>query len=290
MKTRTPQETLKEFKQLNKVAREKRAVKNGFADAASYLTHLETLASAKVPKSVIKTKKTATPPPPAAPAPIAKAKGSRKPKATAIPVLIHVADILDASGSMSGPKFINALKGINKGIEGLKCDKSGADYTYTLCDFSDDTLFPFIKRPLCSVTNYSGETRGSTALWDAIGRTVRNIQKEDWVTGTKVLVNIYTDGQENASREFSQKEIAAMIKVLSEQGWTFTFVGTSTDVAYVTRHLHIDESNTLVYDGSAKGLEKSLSATVTGRARYASAAVAGEDVSRGFYKDLSDNK
>lgn len=287
MKTKTPLETLKAFKQLNKVAREGRAKRLGFVDAAACLAYLEsqvksTSASGQPKKATTKTKTA----PPSASVKEAPSKG-RKGKQPSVPVLIHVADVLDASGSMNGPKFINALKGINKGIEGLKCDASGAEYTYTLCDFSHDVLFPFVKRNLQGVHNYSGETRGSTSLYDAIGQTIRKIEA-NWIPGAKVLVNIYTDGQENSSKEFSGKEIAAMIKVLSGQGWTFTFVGTDHDVAYVVNNLHIHESNTLVYDGSAQGLEKSLSATVKSRGAYAQAAVRGEDVSVGFYKDLSN--
>lgn len=287
MKTRTPEETLKEFKQLNKVAREKRAVKMGFANAAAYLSHLEVQASAK--KSTI----TNYPKKPKSVAKVAPKKESpKKVKATppaGVETLIHVADVLDASGSMNGPKFNNALYGINKGVQGLREDTSGAIYTYTLCDFSNDIRFPAVKEQLGAIGTIVGETRGSTALYDAIGQTIRKVQ-DGIAPGAKVLVNIYTDGQENASREFKEREIAAMIKVLSGQGWTFTFIGTDHDVSYVTRNLHIDKSNTLVYDGSAQGLEKSFNATLTARSSYAQKAVAGEDVSTGFYKDLSNKQ
>jgi len=281
-------EELKSFKQYNKTARETRAKKLGYASAAAYISYLEACIAGKktgVSAGHPSMKGNTVPPVPAGD-PLSQ---PTPPPSVDNNVTIHVADVLDASGSMEGGKFNNALKGINLGIKELKSSKTPVKHTYTLCDFSDDIVFHYIKGPLDSVETIKGKTRGSTALYDAIGTTIEKVGDIDGTgvkPGDKVLVNIYTDGQENASRRFNVGQIATKIKALSECGWTFTFVGTQQDVAYVTRNLHIHESNTLVYDGTAVGLERSMIKTMSARQSYSESASRGEDVSKGFYKDV----
>jgi|GEM_PF-234238 len=287
MDTKKPSESLKGFKQYNKVAREVRAKKLGYADAATYIAYLESLINSgdvfpeccsKSPgsKSKCTSSKDCT-----------KSKKSTKTTKTSpkeYPT-IHIVDVLDSSGSMMGGKHDAALKGINSGIKDLKESKVKVVYTYTLVDFSTDIRFIHTKANLLAVGRVGCTTRSSTALFDAIGQAVEKvlpgIGKDD-----KVLVNIYTDGQENASKSFTAGNISLLIEDLSTKGWTFTFIGTPQDVAYASNILKIHKSNTLSYDGTAKGLEKSLTATRSSRQIYASAVQDGLDVSQGFYKNI----
>lgn len=267
--TKTPQEKLKSFKQMNKVARETKAKREGFTDAASYLVYLEKEASKGASSSYKSNGSTSS--------------SSKSKKSTT--VTVHVADVLDASGSMNGEKFNAALSGINIGIANLKSDTNPIEYTYTLCDFSDSVLFPQLLKPIIDVRKVSGATRGSTALFDAIGKTVEKIS-EAVGPNDKVLINIYTDGQENASRTFRAGQISNIIEDLSSKGWTFTFIGTDADVAYAQSMLKFDSSNTLVYDGTATGLEASMIKTNSARVNYSNKVSKGEDVSKGFFKDI----
>jgi hypothetical protein len=123
-------------------------------------------------------------------------------------------------------------------------------------------------------------------LFDAIGKSVESL-KPNLQPGDKVLVNIYTDGQENSSRHFTAEAINTLIKALSETGWTFTFIGTKEDVAYAQSRLSFKASNTLIYDGTAKGLEKSFMVNNVSRSAYSSAVADGLDVSEGFFKDIN---
>ena len=127
--------------------------------------------------------------------------------------------------------------------------------------------------------------RGSTALYDAIGKTFQKLDKSV-KNGEKVLVNIYTDGQENSSREFTAQLISRAIEDLKSKGYTVTFIGTNHDVAYVVHNLKIHESNTLAYDGSGAGLDKAMTLNSTARSNYSAKLQKGEDVSLGFYKDV----
>ena len=287
MDTKKPSEALKGFRQFNKTAREVRAKKLGYADAATYIAYLESLinsgdvfpgCSSKSPGSKSKTTSSED-----------CTKSTKSTKATktnpkGYPT-IHIVDVLDSSGSMMGGKHDAALKGINSGIKDLKESKVRVNYTYTLVDFSTDVRFVHTKDKLLSVGKVACGTRSSTALFDAIGDAIVKVSPGA-VKDDKVLVNIYTDGQENSSRRYTAHDISGFIDQLSTSGWTFTFIGTPGDVAYATNILKIHESNTLSYDGTAKGLEKSLTATRSSRTAYSTAVQDGLDVSVGFYKNI----
>jgi hypothetical protein len=176
--------------------------------------------------------------------------------------------------------------GINRGIKELKEDKNNVTYTYTLCDFSDDIRFLHTTDPLTVVTEYRGVTRGSTALYDAIGDSIAKVSpvKKD---ADVVLVNIYTDGQENSSRRYNAQKIATLIEELGSLGWTFTFIGTVEDVKYAQRNLKFHDSNTLIHDNTERGMESAFMTNSVSRSSYSSKVAAGEDVSKGFYKDIN---
>lgn len=267
--TKTPSELLKSFKQYNKEAREKKAIKEGFADATHYITYLESIITGTYSGLT----------------PILPPKSGTSKKPTSRPT-IHIVDVLDASGSMSGGKFTAALKGINEGLSALLKDTAAVNYTHSLCDFSDDIRIPFVKRNRGSFAYYESITRGSTSLFDAIGETIEQINV-DLKSTDKVLINIYTDGQENSSRKYNRTQISSLIRDLSKVGWTFTFIGTAVDTKFATDNLNMDESNSLVYDGTAEGLAKSFVTNSLARSAYGAKVAAGEDVSLGFYKDIN---
>lgn len=281
MSTKTNEEMLKTIKQYNKTTREIKAKKEGFATSIIMISYLQGFISSGLGKETYfpLTGKVVQDNTPQSPGP-----GKTKKASKVIPV-IHVIDILDASGSMAGSKYNAAVKGINMGVTLLKKDTAEVSYTYTLCDFSSDVIFRHITQPLSKVGNFRGNTRGATALYDAIGdsiNAIRHILKGDY----KVLVNIYTDGQENSSRRFNAKQISSLIEDLSKVGWTFTFIGQQDDVDYAQKNLKFDKSNTLVHDNTGAGLEKAFVTNSVARSAYSSKVSAGEDVSKGFYKDI----
>lgn len=282
MNTKTNAEMLVALKRYNKTARETKAKKEGFKDAVSFIAYLEGFINSGLGGDAYFSPKSK---PTEIPENVGQGPAVKQKESKQRPV-IHVADVLDSSGSMSGSKHAAAIKGINLGVENLKKDVAEVDYTYTLCDFSSDVVMKHITEKLSKVSHFRSITRGATALYDAIGETITRIQDvakpED-----KVLVNIYTDGEENCSTKFNTAKISALIKELSKIGWTFTFIGTAGDVAFAQRNLKFDASNTLVHDNTGAGMEKAFTANNTARSTYSSKVSAGEDVSRGFYKDIN---
>ena len=85
-------------------------------------------------------------------------------------------------------------------------------------------------RPL-SLTDY--QPQALTPLHDTIGESVIkhcNVLASADATNYQVLMTVLTDGEENASKEYTRPVIHGLIEQLKEQGWTFTYIGTNHDV------------------------------------------------------------
>ena len=272
----TPAEAAKEIKtvkQCNKVAREKRAVKRGFKTSAEYLTALTNVVNGTV-----------------APEKVTSSKPAKKKVASKVGVrpVIFVFDVLDRSGSMgsgNNSKIAIANQGINSGLIKLREEESklGVDYKHLLVTF-DGTVELGEVVPVASAKPINIKSRGLTALNDAIvasiDRALTVKSKDD-----KVLINVYTDGGENASGT-STERVKARIEACEKDGIVITFIGTTFDTATAIRIYSIHDSNTMSYDGTAKGMGQTMQSTNSARSAFSKKVVAGEDVSNGFYKKI----
>jgi hypothetical protein len=101
--------------------------------------------------------------------------------------------------------------------------------------------------------------RGSTPLWDAVGRMVARIDSE---IGTRAdagkpiedqLVLIVTDGFENASREFDGISIASLVEARKKLGWTFVFLGSDESTFAEGARMRVSAGNTRQWDKSGEG-------------------------------------
>ena len=123
-----------------------------------------------------------------------------------------------------------------------------------------------------------------TPLFDAIGFAVNKLYS---VTKNQencnVLVTIMTDGEENASREYSGKQIKALIEKLKEEKWTFTYIGTDHDVDKIAFNLSI--SNTLVFEKDETGIKKMFDKQRSSRDVYYSKVQRNEDTKDNFFED-----
>lgn len=269
----TPQQAKEEIARLkksNKVYREKVAVKKGFKTYELYLAELLQVSNGE------------------------SGTYTNKKVADNTPV-IYVVDVLDRSGSMGSyntylhsytSKIRAAVDSINAGVIKLQQEESslGVKYKYMLTYFDTEIVLSKVYNNIKEAPTKNEITgRGGTALNDAIMMTLLAIDEvkrpED-----KVLVNIYTDGGENASRKYHARQVKEKIDILSEQGYTITFIGTDQDVDYMVRNLNVTRSNTMSYDGTSQGLSRSMSINSAARTEYSSKVAKGEDVTKDFYK------
>ena len=146
----------------------------------------------------------------------------------------ELAFILDRSGSMSGLES-DTIGGFNSLLDKQKRESGSCTVTTVLFDNAYELLHDRI--PLNGVRNITNQdyfVRGSTALLDAIGRTVDKIvsaqrQTAESERAEKVLVVIITDGMENASREYRYERVREMIEQQQKEGWEFLFLGANID-------------------------------------------------------------
>jgi uncharacterized protein YegL len=157
--------------------------------------------------------------------------------------LVEIVFVIDRSGSMFGLEN-DTIGGFNSFIEKQRTEKGKAFLTTVLFDdqyeiLHDDVDLNYVKL----LTNNEYYTRGTTALLDAIGKTINNVgnklsnMSED-DRSSKVLFCIITDGYENASKEFTKEQIKAMIEhQTNKYSWQFIFLGANID-AIAVGHLY----------------------------------------------------
>jgi uncharacterized protein YegL len=207
---------------------------------------------------------------------------------TALKSRIHNVFIIDASGSMSGAKYENAILGVNELLNNITQD-TDTDNTVMIVEFEGKNVV----RRLDMGSPYSNEytpmgTGGMTPLNQAIGETLEYVtlrRKTDFDVNDKVLVNIFTDGDENSSMGKYAKPhvVSEFIKKLEDEGFTITFIGTQSEVNYAINTLSMDASNTLVHTNTASSIKKSFDTTVMARSIYSKSVSKGEDVKANFY-------
>lgn len=148
---------------------------------------------------------------------------------------IEIAYILDRSGSMQ-PMQEPAVAAFNDFLQ-AQLEVPG-EARLTLVQFDDRYEVPVNALRLQEVPQLTAATyvpRGSTALLDAIGRTIKDLdtrlQKLPAAQQpAKVIVAIFTDGMENASREYTAKHISDLIALYRDtKGWEFLFLAANQD-------------------------------------------------------------
>jgi hypothetical protein len=163
--------------------------------------------------------------------------------------------ILDESGSMESIKQ-PTINGFNEIVQSIRHSaKESPEINQYLNFFSFNSsgikeIFPLGKVDEIPVlTNDNYQPDNLTPLYDAIGYGVNklrySIEKEK---DFSVLVTILTDGEENASKEYSFSTIASLIKLLSAKGWVFTYIGANHDVEKVAVSLNIKHKMTFGFN------------------------------------------
>ena len=175
--------------------------------------------------------------------------------------LTELVFILDRSGSMSGLES-DTIGGYNGLLEKQKQEEGEAVITTVLFDDHVELLHDRISlRGVAPITEKEYFVRGSTALLDAIGKTISKIGNAQKHTAEeeraeRVLFVITTDGMENASREYSLKLVREMIERQKERyGWEFLFLGANIDAAETAESFGIHRDMAVNYNPDGEGTQ-----------------------------------
>lgn len=166
----------------------------------------------------------------------------------------HVSFVLDCSSSMESVKAAT-ISGFNEYIATLKKDK-GVEYTFDLTLFDSTVNKKAVNKSLKALeplTATSYRPSGSTALYDAVCDTIAGREGD----GSKWIVCIMTDGEENSSTRWSDRQFAAMVKALQATGnVTFAFLGANQDAwakAQAWGFNHGNVANYMATDAGTRG-------------------------------------
>lgn len=222
-------------------------------------------------------------------------KTSRRSKAKKVGrVLIGL--VLDESGSMSGVTKATQ-NGYNQYIEELSNSNKNVETLISLVRFrdSDDIKVSFENVTIgghCKIYDYL--PYAGTPLYDSIAKCI-GILDRTYKQGDAVILTIFTDGDENASVEYSkrnngQRRIKDLILERRDgKNWMINFIGCGEDqiVKKTSADLGIFMQNTKSYSGNTdenlKGIFGSVSInTVTYSSNYAST---GTTSNIGFFSD-----
>ncbi|NLL67602.1 MAG: VWA domain-containing protein, partial [Clostridiaceae bacterium] len=175
--------------------------------------------------------------------------------------LTELVFILDKSGSMGGLES-DTIGGYNAMLEKQKAVEDECRMTTVLFDNNYELLHDRIDiKAVSAIAEKEYFVGGSTALIDAIGRTIHkigNAQKhtaEDY-RAEKVMFVIITDGEENSSREYSSEKVKKMIQhQKSKYGWEFIFLGANIDAVETAKRFGIAPNRAQNYHADSEGVE-----------------------------------
>ena len=165
--------------------------------------------------------------------------------------------ILDRSGSMETIRD-DTIGGYNAFIESQK--QFGGTMTLILFDHEYNEMYS--QKPIGDVEPLTTETfvpRGSTALLDAIGKTLKRFTEPSTCI-------ILTDGHENSSTEYTKAHIKDLVEHATKAGWDFTYLGANQDAFQVANDMGIRSDCTVNFDArKTPEVFRTLSQTMSSR-------------------------
>jgi Mg-chelatase subunit ChlD len=201
---------------------------------------------------------------------------------------VHNLIILDESGSMNSIKktIINGFNELINSIKNIEEEFLEQEHFISLISFNSKKnnvihfTEPISKIITINDNNYNPESY--TPLFDAMGLSILKLKhylkdKDNY----SVLVTILTDGEENASKEFSLIEIKRIIEELKTENWTFTYIGTDHDIDKTAKDLSI--TNSMFFENNDAGIKKMFEIETTSRIKYSLSIRNGKKINNDFY-------
>mgnify|MGYP002624561542 CR=1 FL=1 len=177
---------------------------------------------------------------------------------------VQIICILDRSGSMSSVAE-DTIGGYNTFLKKQKENPDAAEVTTVLFDDEYElTVDAMNLQEVPELTSKEYFARGTTALLDAIGRTITSTVGKMQNEGIcpekrRVLVMIMTDGLENASNEYNKATVKKLIEETTEKyHWNYIFMGANMDSVKEASALGIDSRHAANFSHNRRGVEHSF--------------------------------
>lgn len=173
------------------------------------------------------------------------------------PQLSLVAALLDRSGSMQS--IADDIRGGFDSFIGKEREQDG-NTVVTLAQFDQQYELVYSSQPIRTVPPLVLQPRGSTALYDAIGRLITDVGVElaalpEGERPGSVTVVVMTDGHENASKEWTNAAVRALIaQQEKDYQWDFVFLGSNIDAVDVGTDLGFARDKSMTYVSTTVGV------------------------------------
>lgn len=168
--------------------------------------------------------------------------------------MIDITVVLDKSGSMSSIKD-STIKGYNTFLDKQREFKTKGNVT--LVQFNSENYTKMDSETISKATELNSENYkpdGWTPLFDALGKTIKETGdrlRDSKEKPDKVVFVIITDGQENSSKEYKQKDIADMIEhQKTKYNWEFLYLGAKQDSFTEAGNIGLNYGQTMNFSSS----------------------------------------
>lgn len=208
--------------------------------------------------------------------------------------------VLDASGSMRGPKYDTACEGISEELTELR--KRNDNMIVRITEFEGawseekQSCMKFNgPAPLDSIKFSPKGTGGATPLYATVGYIIKDLLSK-MEKGDAALVKIFTDGGDNSSygSEYEKPgKLHDLIKEAEQRGVVVTFVGTHFDIDAIIKNIGIHAGNTLSHDNTPASIGRTFKAATRGltdfSTQYSTLGVDGVAGTSNFYSKIQED-
>lgn len=181
--------------------------------------------------------------------------------------------ILDESGSMQSIKqpTIDGFNETVQTIKGVQQQHPEEEHYITLVTFNGLGIKTLLSnQPVAELAEIDGDRYrpgANTPLYDAMGFAFQRLRTQlELIKNYCVLVTIFTDGLENASKEFTSAAIKHLVEELKTQRWTFSYIGANHDVQKFAHAISIH--NTIAFESNPASIQQALALEREARTRY----------------------
>jgi len=198
--------------------------------------------------------------------------------------------ILDESGSMHSIKQ-PTIEGFNETAQTIKATQQQhpeEEHYISFVTFNGMGIKTLLSnQPVTELTEINAaqySPNASTPLYDAMGFAFQRLRTQlELIKNSHVLVTIFTDGEENASKEFNDQAIKRLVEELKAQQWTFTYIGANHNVERFAHHVAIH--NTITFESNAESVQSSLTQERSARLRYYQNMRENKPVGSDYFKE-----
>jgi uncharacterized protein YegL len=174
--------------------------------------------------------------------------------------LTEIISLVDRSGSMQSI-LDDAIGGFNTFLRSQQDQPGEAKLSLILFDHEYQIVHQAVDIQQVEPLNQDTYVpRGSTALLDAVGKTIDAVGERLAATAesekpSQVIVSILTDGYENASQTYSKPKVAEMIKHQTEKyNWAFEFQAANMDAFAAAKELSIAPDRVVQFEATGEGV------------------------------------